>query len=67
MTSTYDRWKTECYEDTLDDPIEEAECSVCGKQLDDYALELLNEESEPDESNAMCTPCRKIDDGDTDE
>jgi len=67
MTSTYDRWRTECYDDTCEKPLVDVECSVCGKMLDEDALASLNEEREPDESNAMCTPCRKIDDGDADE
>jgi len=61
--SLYDSWKTQCYEDTCDDPLEDVECSVCGKMLDEDALASLNEEREPDESNAMCTPCGLRDGG----
>ena len=56
MTSTYDLWRTECREDTLDDGIDAAECSVCDKPLDEYALEVLNEDPEME---PICTVCQK--------
>ena len=42
-------------------------CCMCGKPLDERALENLNEEDEPDSERAMCTPCRKADEGDEDD
>ena len=49
------------------DAIDEADCCVCGQPLDERALEGLNEEEEPDSERAMCTPCRKADEGDEDD
>ena len=49
------------------DGIEEADCCVCGCPLDFDAMDRLNEEEEPNVDNAMCTPCRKADEGDEDD
>ena len=70
--SDYDRWKTGP-EDEVEGLVEECDCSVCDDQLDDDALTALNaalrdcddqESLENVISGAMCSACRKLDEGD---